>query len=371
MNKKLMAVAVASALAAPAVALAQSTVQVYGNLYGEYSFINQGPSTAGVDLANPDVLQTPGSEIGFKGEEKLGGGMSAWFQCNSTADFRGVSQNGFCGRNSAVGLKGSFGNVFVGNWDTPFKRARVGNVGGRDTGVFGTAFLMYGGSTTVGDGANTGIFARRQQNSINYDSPNFSGFQVMAAMSSTNSATNDLSGAANAKPRVVSVAGTYRSGALALGVGYSQQDKIFATGGDEKGWHLSAAYTFGSVKVGGAYTNQEWDPTAATSGEVDAWHLGVEWKLGGPHMIAFGYTQADDIDGNSAAVTGQRAASGVNTGAKLWQIRYQHDLSKRTWVGGGYVRLNNEANAVYDLGGFAAGAGADQKGFALQVGHRF
>ncbi len=42
MNKKLMAVAVAGALAAPAAALAQSTVQMYGNIYMEYAFTSTG-----------------------------------------------------------------------------------------------------------------------------------------------------------------------------------------------------------------------------------------------------------------------------------------------------------------------------------------
>src|SRR5690606_27635528 len=122
MQKKLIAVAVAGALAAPAAALAQSTVQVYGTAYMEWGFINQGPdnTAAPFDPANADVLQAPGSAVGFKGEEKLGGGMSAWFQCESSADLRGVNQNGFCSRNSAVGLKGSFGNAFIGIWDTPF-----------------------------------------------------------------------------------------------------------------------------------------------------------------------------------------------------------------------------------------------------------
>ncbi|MBS1219357.1 MAG: outer membrane protein (porin) [Proteobacteria bacterium] len=119
MNKKLMAVAVAGALTAPAVAMAQSTVQVYGNLYIEYAFTNQKQSASGtgltqIDRVDADILQTGGSAIGFKGEEKLGGGMSAWFQCESTADPRGASQDGWCSRNSAVGLKGGFGNFFVG-----------------------------------------------------------------------------------------------------------------------------------------------------------------------------------------------------------------------------------------------------------------
>lgn len=371
MQKKVIALAVAGALVAPAAAMAQSTVQMYGNIYMEYSFINQGTDTAGVDLANPDMLQTPGSAIGFKGEEKLGGGTSAWFQCESTADFRGVNGDGFCTRNSAVGFKGGFGNVFVGVWDTPFKRARVGNTGGRDTGVFGTSFLLYGASTTVTDGASPAVFARRQRNSINYDLPKFGGFQGMVAMSSTNSATNDVSSAANAKPRSWSAAGTYTAGPLAVGIGFDQHDKFYAAGGDESGYHISASYKFGPVKVGGVWTKQEWDDTAATNGEVDAWHLGVEWALGGPHNVHVGYTQADDVEGNSAAIGTARPAAGADTGAKLWQVRYHHNLSKRTFVGVGYTHLKNDLAAGYDLGGFASGVGADSKGVALQVGHKF
>ncbi|MEN9783090.1 MAG: hypothetical protein RJA24_433, partial [Pseudomonadota bacterium] len=68
MNKKLMAVAVAGALAAPAAALAQSTVQLYGNIYMEYAFTSTGADAAGTtNPANVDILQAPGSAIGFKG----------------------------------------------------------------------------------------------------------------------------------------------------------------------------------------------------------------------------------------------------------------------------------------------------------------
>ena len=207
MQKKLIAVAVAGALAAPAAALAQSTVQMYGNIYMEYAFTSTGANTANtVNPANVDILQAPGSAIGFKGEEKLGGGMSAWFQCESSADFRGINGDGFCTRNSAVGFKGGFGNFFVGIWDTPFKRT-IGNVGGRDTGIFGTADLLVNNSTSTTDGASAGVFKRRQRNSINYDSPNFGGFKVMAAFSSTNSSSSLTTSDAGAKPRIWSLAG--------------------------------------------------------------------------------------------------------------------------------------------------------------------
>src|SRR3954464_12493252 len=143
MKKTVMAATLAAAFGAPTGALAQSSaVQIFGTIYVEYTVhANQGDAPGGVDRTGADFLQTPGSEIGFKGEEKLGGGLSAWFQCASTADPRGQSQNGWCSRNSALGLKGGFGNVFIGNWDTPFKRTiSPWTVGGNDTGIWGTAF---------------------------------------------------------------------------------------------------------------------------------------------------------------------------------------------------------------------------------------
>ena len=394
MHKNVMAIAVAGALAAPAAAMAQSTstVQVYGNLYLEYSFINQGRAINGVDPAKADFLQTPGSGIGFKGEEKLGGNLSAWFQCESTADVRGVTSAGFCTRNSAVGLQGRFGNFFVGNWDTPFKRTvTAGNVGGRVTGIFGTHFLLFDNSTTVTDGASPGVFSRRQRNSINYDSPRFGGFQALGAFSTTNSSTATTSTSAGAKPRIWSVAGTYKLGGLDLAVAYERHTKAYPNvaqpglatfAGDEDGYHLSGSYTFGRVKFGGVYTQQEADTAVATTAKVKAWHVGAEWKVAGPHNLHFGYTQADDVTGTvgGAAIGGGGTTSrpsvtaAGNTGAKLYQIRYLYEFSKRTTGTIGYVNLKNDSAAAYDLGGLGSAAtasGAKQSAVALSVQHRF
>jgi len=374
MQKKVIALAVAGALAAPAVSMAQSTVQVFGNLYVEYSFWNPGRNTAGtVQPASADVLQTPGSEIGFRGEENLGGGMSAWFQCASTADFRGVSGDGWCTRNSALGIKGSFGNIYVGNWDTPFKRAMI-NTGGRDTGAFGTAFLLAGNSTTTDQGGNAGVFKRRQRNLITFDSPNFSGFAVQGAFSSTNNSTGITSTSADAKPRIWSLAGTYKAGPLELAAAYEKHTKAYpnAAGaatfaGDEEGWYVAAAYQLGSVKLGGQLTEQKADTAVNTNAKAKAYQLGAEWKVAGPHNVHFGYTVADDMKGTVGAAMGSRPTVTAlnNTGAKLWQVRYLYDMSKRTTASIGYVSLKNDASATYDLGGMTGtGTGAKNSAFA-------
>jgi predicted porin len=381
MQKKLIAVAVAGALAAPAAALAQSTVQIYGNMYVEYGFINQGNATGGAAQANPDFLQTPGSAIGFKGEEKLGGGMSAWFQCESTADIRGQNQNGFCSRNSAVGLKGSFGSFFIGLWDNPYKRSRIGNTGARATGAFGTDHLLTGGPGTLGVGAGAGAFQRRQQNSINYDTPRFGGFQGMFSVSSTNPSTGIAAAAANAKQRHLSAAGVYRQGPLAVGVGYVENKKAYVAApfaGDEESWHINASYQFGSVKVGGGYFRLDSDVAAGANVKMNNYHLGAEWKVQGPHNVHFGYTHVGDTKGTVGAVMGAGANSrpavnaAGNTGAKLWQVKYVHDLSKRTFTSVGYTHLKNDTNGNYNLGGMGQRlVGSKHHGVVFNLGHRF
>ena len=245
MNKKLVAAAVAGAFVAPAAALAQSsTVQVYGKTTVEYGYVDQGDGRP-----NSDVFQTPGgSNVGFKGEEKLGGGLSAWFQCESSADVRGMNQDGFCSRNSGLGMKGAFGNLHFGRWDTPFKRATVGMVGGGDTGLLGLAFLMAGNSTGTGavGGLTPGtlgrnIWKRRESSQIYYESPSFSGFQVLASYSAAN-ATNSVDASTAAKPRVASIAGSYNNGPFNIALAYERHTDFGSVGGgnDDHAWTVGA-----------------------------------------------------------------------------------------------------------------------------------
>ena len=381
MQKKLMAVAVAGVLGAPVVALAQtSTVQIYGTLYVEYSRIDQGGPRQDVD-----ILQTPGSNIGFKGEEKLGGGLSAWFQCESTADVRGQDQDGWCSRNSALGLKGGFGNVFIGNWDTPFKRTiSPTNVGGNDTGIWGTASLLTAGSTTLNGNASRANFKRRQNNTINYDSPNFAGFQVMLATISLNHVTA-VTGGTNSKPRLWSIGAQYSAGPLYVSGGYEQHNEFGGPGGaregDDKGWHVGAAYTWGPVRFGGQFTQQKFENIATAAGgesKVKAWHVGVDWNIAGPHGLRAAYTQADDVKGTTGApaVAGSQAqvrpSPGGNTGAKMYQIRYVYNFSKRTEFTFGYVKLDNDSAAAYNIFGVAgATAGSSPDAWGMGLRHSF
>lgn len=434
MNKKIMALAVASALAAPAVVLAQaSNVQIFGTMYMEYSYVSQGSTQSLGALQNIDILQAPGSEIGVKGEEALGGGMSVWFQCASTADIRGsgitgnISTNGFpssvsmfCGRNSAIGVKGSLGNVFFGNWDAPMKALAGKTRIVSDTGIWGTAGLLFANSSSYSDNGpatsttSTGTlsFSRRQNSSMHYQSPVWNGLQASAIVSTPQNAIGLTSNHSGAKTRMWGLGAEYNNGPLVLTGAYEQHNN-FQVGagrydstttlttpaqgyaGNDTAFTLGAGYQLGSVKLGLLYVKRNYDTgnNAATCGQaagtstdmkIASVNLAGQWAIVGPHSLRSGYTRAGDTKGNcglnnnTAGFTGTRLGNTIvnggtgNTGASLWQVQYVYNASKRTEMTAGYARMNNDTFATYGLQGAATPRQGDsQNAFAVSIKNTF
>jgi predicted porin len=361
-------------------------VQIYGKITYEYGIADQGNGRPNVDYAD-----TPGgSNVGFKGEEKLGGGLSAWFQCESSADVRGMDQTGFCTRNSAIGLKGAFGNVHFGRWDTPMKRAlNVGTVGATETGLLGMSFVAFGGSggadaTASNDGIQRQRWKRREAGLSYYESPNFNGFQVLGAFSSGNSAADHsaVDATQNAKPRVQSLAALYHNGGLGIGVGYERHKEFglgtslgSTTAGDDRGWGVSASYHFAGpkLKIGATYLDQKYETGPGRDLGKKTWTLGVDWNIAGPHSLEAQYANAGNSTGNSLVAVGSNAASGADTGAKDYSIAYVYAFSKRTDIRLGYHKTDNDTNAKYKLGNTASllTAGDSQSAYAMYVSHKF
>jgi len=387
MQKKLIAVAVASVLGAPAVALAQtSTVNIYGKITYENIIIDQGRG-----LPNTDYADNPGgSAIGFRGEEKLGGGLSAWFQCETSADVRGIDHVGLCSRNSAIGFKGAFGNLHFGRWDTPFKRALApGSVGGvQETGGLGTSFVAWGGSggTDATIPNNRQRWKRREVGVTYYESPVFRGLQLLAAFTPGNGAIDNgaVDGDANAKPRVWSFGGTYIAGPLGIGLGYERHTEFLVAGPapgtdlDDRGMSVAVGYTFaGRVRVGGTYLDTKYETGPGRETKRKSWTLGVEWNIAGPHSVSAFYGQAGDSKGNGSGISGGSSGSipapGPDTGAKDWSIGYQYAFSKRTVAILGFHLTDNDNHAFYKNGNANTPlfGGEKQKGYGMHVSHSF
>src|SRR5262249_36995777 len=134
MQKKLLTVAVAGALAAPGLALAQASVEVYGTVYPTFGWAKYSegfterdvrastgvwaPNAAATLTTVPSVskadVQAPSSNFGVRGREQVSAGLTAWFQIEQNAPLEREATQAvvLASRNSAAGFQGNFGNIF-------------------------------------------------------------------------------------------------------------------------------------------------------------------------------------------------------------------------------------------------------------------
>ena len=130
--KKLLAIAVAAALVAPAAAMADTTL--YGKLHASVGAVKQ--TTAGVTTTT-NAVESHSSRFGIKGATALDNGMEATYGLEYGLDLDGDTtavagtntagaSSSISSRNTFVGLKGGFGEVRVGKHDTPAKLATAG-----------------------------------------------------------------------------------------------------------------------------------------------------------------------------------------------------------------------------------------------------
>jgi predicted porin len=362
MKKQMMALAVAGALAAPVSALAQT--QIYGLFNAEWGIgVDQPKTGAGAERATGEGFNSGASRIGFRGEEKLGGGNSAWYQCESEIGLyprdTGIT---WCDRNSAVGLKGSWGNFFVGTWDSPLKRAsgivRITN----ETGWLGSQDMTL--RNTTGGLPN---FSSRNTNSFNYDTPDMGGFMASLQVT-TKQATIDAVDTDVVDGRRITASVQYVAGPLALIAAYAKHEKNRSQGGTEnsedKAWAIGGSYVIGPVKVGLTAANRETDDGAGTTIERRAYNLAADFRVSGSGTIRAGFALSDDLEGTTKV---------ANSGAKQYQISYLHALSKRTTLTVGYVKLDNDTAGTHNLTDLSTDVlpGSDASAFVLSLAHSF
>ncbi|MCK4865367.1 MAG: porin [Gammaproteobacteria bacterium] len=123
MNKKLIAVAVVAGLALPmvsahAVEVADKKLEVYGKLHLSLSQNDQ------LGTVNDNwLLESNASRLGFKGQIPLDAGLTGTYKFESEIAVEEGTTT-FAGRNTYLGLKGSFGEVRLGRHDSPLKMAQ-------------------------------------------------------------------------------------------------------------------------------------------------------------------------------------------------------------------------------------------------------
>jgi len=360
MNKKLIALAVAAALA-PAAALADSgNVVIYGVAHVSYDNISTGAS--GQDTLNR--ISSNSSRIGFKGTEDLGNGLSAIWQMEQQIGLDSAAANA-TPRNQFVGLSSkTMGTLLAGTHDTPYKLA----TGGLD--VFGDTIADY--NTIIGNVNGTNVRDLRLGNVVAYITPTWSGFHAAIATSMLNESGNAVPATQQGNPSAWSMAGIYDNGPLFASLAYEiQKSQVVATPADlftTKGTKLGLGYKFGATKVGFVHErlNDDNPVTAnANAGTRNAYLLNVAHTMGA-NVIKASYGKASD------------GATAADTSAKNWTIGVDHNLSKRTSVYALYTKTDNAAGATYGVGGAGAGGlynaaavGEDPRAFSLGMKHSF
>ena len=333
MNKKLIAIAIAGALAAPLAA--QAEVTIYGTMDVSIDSINN--DVKGNDTDSSLAASSNSSNIGFKGAEDLGGGMKAIWQAEAgvnPTDANNGGSNSWAARNTIVGLAGGFGTFVLGRHDTPYKVL----------GIKGQFFVNGIGDTRT----LTNIDAQdaRANNVIAYISPNMNGVSLFAAY------VTDLAGSGmdNTDNGAYSVSLSYANGPLFIGVANQKikQDGVPAKyntvpDADPQATRVVASYKLGGLKVA---ANWQQDKNVAGLDGFDntGWGLGAAYTMGNNTVKAM-FQNAGEFDNTD------------KTGATKWAIGIDHAMSKQTTLYAAYAATSNDDNAFYSVTGAADGHG--------------
>jgi len=359
MNKKLLAVAVAGALAAPGLAFAQaSSVTISGIFKMGFANYKMDSSVPGRINNSQTMVVDNSSRIIFNVNESLGNGTEAFGQ----VDFRFQPDNnqalGASG-NTFVGLKNAkWGGFSLGRHDLHY--GRLSDELASKAGALQAAAIGLMDYMPTAAGVNTAIAnGTRTPNVLRYDTPNWNGFNMIVAYSTEPIAGTERdmavmpAGSSTRKGDGWNVNPTYTNGPFKIGYSYWQAkpDAPTAASLDQRGDTVYGGYAWGGFRVGLGWNRSKLENSVGggTNAERDSWSLPMLYTWG-PHTVVGHYTVADDIDSSVVKATGYG-----NTGAKMFAIAYNYDLSKRTSVALTYAKINNESGATY---AFFTGTGA-------------
>lgn len=317
--KKLIAVAVLGALAAPAFA-DSGNVTISGDVRGGYEHKN---SALGANSTSQNEINGRGNII-FSGSEDLGNGTKAIFQVKNRFGITGNADSGagntFANKASWVGLSGSWGKVRIGHGESLYGDGKYDNA------------VWYGDDPIIGSHADY-----KNTNMLRYDFPAMGNFSGGLAFYAGEDKTNNATGVNRA-------ANTYQ-GRLDY---------------DAENWNVGFGFESGTVKLdsdswvnstGYAYTGKSrvrnWIAAAGLKfGDFDA---GIEYSdnrvkdIGGADVHARNKTLGLYLNytagklGMSLQYFGQKANGGaagsnVTEKGRTWTASLRYAMSKRTQV---------------------------------------
>lgn len=350
------------ACAGPVHAQSAAAAAIYGRINTGIEHVDASGSP--VDLSRYR-LSNYRSTIGLRGQEELGAGLKAVWQIEGGFSID-TGAGSLTNRDTRVGLQGAFGTLFLGVWTLPYTSATAGFDPFYPTTAGYMALMGNGSAPTTDHLVDTSAFDRRQQNVVQYWSPNWRGLSARLAYGLSDGQVN----AAGAKPSLWSGSLSYDAQGLLLTAALERHDDYQARGTADTAVKIGVAYQLGALRLAAAFERLEYE-TATGDLERDSWYLSAHWKLGAGSLRA-GYARAGDGSGGAVETIGFMR-SGADTGAWHATIGYEHELSRRTALYAYASRIGNESQALYDfaINGLDAAPGARPRVVALGLRHAF
>ncbi len=355
MKKTLIAFAALSAIAG--MAQAQSTVTIYGLLDGNIQSLKTSVAGAGAQTGTIQSLTQAridsgglnGSRWGIRVSEDLGGGLAAvgnleaGFGLDTGASNAGGGTYGVAGpaplfgRRANVGLSGGFGTVVIGrnsssyddvSADHAMMEQTIFDPSNTNNGNSATAAVALRGAATPAalvtaalpflNARNTAWlgYATRFNNSIKYNSPNFSGFSgsFMYGLG------EDKTTAAGAS-RMISANIKYANGPLVVSGGYQSEGvaQTATTSPRFDNMLISASYDLGVAKIGAGYNVAKYKdvaPGVSLDGQKE-YNLSVAVPFGAT-VLSAGYARSRGNDFGTSSGLGVQALYSLSKRTTLY-----------------------------------------------------
>ena len=316
------------------------------------------------------------SNIGFRGELAYSEHFKAWFQVECATNPDGdisVYAAPWASRNSAVGLKGDWGTLFWGQWDTPYYYAAVfvGPLRGLnpfDNAVTGNPGFNIPVVTTQGGRATAradAVFIRRQGNSVQYWTPTFHGLsaRLAAGLNETRTRASAYEPATN--PWVLSALASYDIGPLSVRYAYQMHLDYFGLSwlGGSPGVTLTNPSSrddgheiVASVRLPTGtrlaviaerlkYRTDEMTPGLVNSYQRDAILGAVQQRIG-EHTLwgSFGYAGA-----GKCTMAGGAPCTTNGLEGRQWSVGYTFSPAKTVDIYAAYYELANGRSGTHAL----------------------
>ena len=268
-------------------------------------------------------LSSNASRLGFRGSKKIGELTGIWqieqeVQIN-LGNSKDDTNNRLASRDTFAGLRGGFGTLRVGKFDTPFKTAR------EPFNLFGDQLGDMRNLTRVGDAK----FDERLNNMLEYQSPVLSGFQAKLAYSFHSGTSAVTTNGVDQKEDATSLSLGYKAGNLDVTLAYESYGSNVATTGKRNSTRAAIAYKVTpELRVMGFYQTAE-SKTGSKDEGADVTGLGLEY------MIT-----------PTVALKGQymnRKANAANSDASMYTVgaEYRYDKALRFYAS--YASLDNDS----------------------------